>query len=303
MPQNDARPKGKSDKEWKSTRAKSTKRQRRRDKEKHKRGFRPLRDVYSKIPGWLCTVEAFLIHIIHGMAALALVIVSVTEVQRVAVLPFLVDAFYPLCVVIYDILYFVFDVPSGGWPVLMALAGYQSLLSTMLFIGEKRRGRRTRAPPLFAFITYAVMPWSTMSLWFVTLSPDDEPWPWPLEAALLIPLLGARWMLRKNEKKDLRRHRILEFFSCIAVFGLLRGLLFGNYFWRAIRNWKYVIALCNLAWPFWALPVIITYFQKKERRTQRQDEERPRIPASKLPSKSMQPTASMKSNININNPN
>lgn len=295
MPQDEARPKGKSEKEWTNPRKKSTKRSRRRDKEKHKRGFRPLRDFYAKIPGVLCTVEAFLIHIIHGLAGLALVIVSVTEFQRVAILPFLIDAFYPLCVVIYDILSLAFHFPSGGWHVLMALAGYQSLLSTMLFIGEKRRGRRMRAPPLFAFITYAVMPWSTISLWFVTLSPDDKPWPWALEAALLIPLLGARWRLRK---KDSWRHRILEFLFCMTVFGLLRVLLFGNNFWRAIRNWKYVIAGCNLAWPFWALPILVKYFQKKEQRTQRQDEERPRIPPSKLPSKSMQPTASMKSNMN-----
>jgi len=276
--------------------SKEAKKKKKKDKDKKGR-FRPLRDVFAKIPGWLCTVEAILIHIIHGLVGLVLLIISITEFRRVRVLPYFIDAFYPLCAIVYDLLsLFLMSSHSSaaGWHVLMSLAGYQSLLATMLFIGEKRRGRKTRAPPLFPFVTYAAMPWSTMSLWFVTLDPKGEPWPWPLEALVLFPLLGARWMLRK---KDSWRHRVLECCYCILAFAFLRFLFFGNYFWRAIMNWKYVISFCNLIWPIWAMPMLAKYFQKKER-TKKRDEERPRIPAAQVPSKSMKPTASMNSNIN-----
>eukprot|EP00397_Hematodinium_sp_SG-2012_P043864 GEMP01048853.1.p1 GENE.GEMP01048853.1~~GEMP01048853.1.p1 ORF type:complete len:289 (+),score=35.41 GEMP01048853.1:184-1050(+) len=262
---------------------------------KRNRGYGPLQNFYAHLPRWFCTLESIVIHCFHAVACMTLLLVVAVEHRRLHVFGYLIDAFYAVVVTVADFLWLM-DV-NVGWGVWTSLAAYQSTICAVLYVGDWRRKKNSPVPPIFPFLTYGILPWSMISIWFVSLDHEKEPMSWILEILLLTPLFAARWMLQTKREEQSWHSCGLEAAVCVVAYPLLRVFVFGNnFFWR-IRNWKYVIALCNLVWPYFVLPSLIMFFRKKhhvKRLTEprRKDVERPgKLPDSPTVGQSPKPTS------------
>ncbi|CAD7963717.1 unnamed protein product [Amoebophrya sp. A120] len=206
---------------------------------------------------------------------------KLSEKQPLLIRPYLCyayDILFPSLVAghhfVYYFTYGQLDVLPMIHPVLykimVVVSVYQAIINAALYFSSRLFYYLADLPPqyanpplpaIFPFLAYAVIPWSTWTVWMLNIQQKwrDFPFWLPVSAILVALVFTGRWYLRRpcvlELPEDGRKIKAVGDCAVAAIsFLVLHYGFMENDFFLRTKNWKYIFAATNIfIWPmiFW----------------------------------------------------